>query len=81
MTDEQAYAPTAVIDAITQSLNSRDLTRLAAAAGKLTTRQLVDALERLSARGRAVGAKLPGLLGHLSSDARHGRNASGLPAL
>ena len=58
MTDEQAQTPTAVIDTITQSVNSRDLTRLAAAVGKLTTRQLVGVLERLNARQRAVVYRL-----------------------
>lgn len=58
MIDEQAHAPTAVIETITQSLNDRDFTALAAAADELTTRQLVAALERLNARQRAVVYRL-----------------------
>lgn len=58
MTDEKVTAPDAVIETIQQSLNSNDLTRLAAAIGKLTTWQLVDELERLGARQRAVVYRL-----------------------
>ena len=58
MTEEQTHTPTAVINTITQSVNDNDLTKLAAAAGKLTTRQLVSTLERLSARQRAVAYRL-----------------------
>lgn len=58
MTDEQTHAPTALIETITQSVNGRDLTKLAAATGKLTNRQLVSVLERLNARQRAVVYRL-----------------------
>ncbi|MBO1902424.1 magnesium transporter [Leucobacter weissii] len=58
MTDDQTRPPTAVIDTITESVNSRDLSGLAAAIGELTTRQLVAALERLNARQRAVVYRL-----------------------
>lgn len=58
MTDEQAYAPTTVIDTITASLQNEDLTTLSAAVGGLSTIQIVDALERLSARQRAVAYRL-----------------------
>lgn len=57
MTNE-TQTSTAVINTITQSVNDRDLTRLAAAAGKLTSRQLVGVLERLNARQRAVVYRL-----------------------
>ena len=58
MTDEQPYAPTSVIETIRQSVNDRDLTRLAAAVGTPTTRQLVGVLERLNPRQRAVVYRL-----------------------
>ena len=54
MTEEQSQTPTAVLDMITQSVNSRDLTKLATAVGTLTTRQIVEVVERLNARQSAV---------------------------
>lgn len=54
MTEEQSQTPTAVLDMITQSVNSRDLTKLATAVGTLTTRQIVEIVERLNARQSAV---------------------------
>lgn len=58
MTEEQTQAPTALIETITQSVNGRDLTRLAAATGELSARQLVPVLERLNTRQRAVVYRL-----------------------
>lgn len=58
MTNEQALAPNAVMETIAQSVNDRDLTRLAAAVGTLTPRQLVGALERLNAHQQAVVYRL-----------------------
>lgn len=86
MTDEQAEAPTEVIDEITPLLNSRDLTALAAAVGNLSTRELVAALERLNDRRRAVVYRLlpkqralevfealpPALQGELVEGLQHG---------
>lgn len=57
MTNE-TNAPTAVIETITRSVNDRDLTKLAAAAGKLTSPQLVGVLERLNASQQAVVYRL-----------------------
>ncbi|WP_449278388.1 magnesium transporter [Leucobacter sp. GX24907] len=58
MTNEQLQTPTVLIETIEQSVGDHDLTKLAAATGKLSTRQLVDVLERLNSRQRAVVYRL-----------------------
>ena len=84
------HAPTAVFDTITQSVSSRDLTRLAAAIGKLTTPQLIDVLERLNAQQSAIVYRLlpkqqalevfealdPAIQGELVSALQHGEVAT-----
>src|SRR5690606_12135481 len=58
MIEEPADSPTAAIETIKQSLGDRDFTRLAAAAGKLPRGQLLEVLERLGSRQRAIVYRL-----------------------
>jgi magnesium transporter len=59
MIEEPGGTPTAAIETIKQSLGDRDFTRLAAAAGKLPRPQLLEVLERLGSRQRAIVYRLP----------------------
>lgn len=58
MIEEPADSATAAIETIKQSLGDRDLTRLAMATGKLPRGQLLEVLERLGSRQRAIVYRL-----------------------
>jgi magnesium transporter len=58
VTDKRSDTPTAAVETITQSLSDRNLVGLAAAVGELPRMQLVEVLERLGSRQRAVVYRL-----------------------
>ncbi|HLU64377.1 MAG TPA: magnesium transporter [Protaetiibacter sp.] len=58
MTEKPTASPTAAIETIKQSLGDRDLTRLAAAVSELPRAELLEVIERLGSRQRAIVYRL-----------------------